>query len=341
MFCVKCGAEEDLYDHLCAQCFVSEHTFAKIDDTVDVTFCTHCGAYRHHGRWFDTDTREEAIETVVLDAVSVYPTAEALAITFSHRYEDRSNIALSLDLDLEVLGLVVSKHLETKVRLKHGVCKRCSRQRGNYFEAIMQIRATKRKLSEEELLTVHRTVEEHIAKLSEDNRDLFITREELIHGGLDYYLSETSAARFVAKQLRMIFGGKITETASLIGRSDGRDVYRSTLLLRLPRLREGDFVQIEDEVYQLLGPPRQRVQTRELRSGTETHRKLETLSEGWYLGGEELVEEAVIVSESDRELQVLDPATYATRDVIKPDGYTRAGDHVRVLRVDNELLIVG
>ena len=83
------------------------------------------------------------------------------------------------------------------------------------------------------------------------------------------------------------------------------------------------------------------VRVRELRAGEEQSWKLDELEKGWYIGGEDLIEEAVIVSETENEVQILDPSTYRTVELVKPSGFECQGDSVNIIRVDDELYLVG
>jgi len=52
--------------------------------------------------------------------------------------------------------------------------------------------------------------------------------------GWDYFLVDTLAARALARLARQRLGASIKESATLVGRKDGVDVYRVTFCVRLP-----------------------------------------------------------------------------------------------------------
>ena len=61
-----------------------------------------------------------------------------------------------------------------------------------------------------------------------------------------------------------------------------------------------------------------------------------------FVGDAASAEEAVLVSATDMEIQVLDPVTLATVDVILPEGYEVVGrETVLVVRTGDTLFLVG
>ena len=55
------------------------------------------------------------------------------------------------------------------------------------------------------------------------------------------------------------------------------------------------------------------------------------------LGGEEMMKKAVVVSETERELKVLDPDSYKTVTVLKPDNLSIQEDEIKTIKIDGEL----
>jgi NMD protein affecting ribosome stability and mRNA decay len=50
--------------------------------------------------------------------------------------------------------------------------------------------------------------------------------------------------------------------------------------------------------------------------------------------------EAVVVSETETEMQLLDPWTYATVPVLRPEGLPLGAPSVQVLRHEGELIVL-
>jgi len=127
--------------------------------------------------------------------------------------------------------------LAVSVRTVHRTCTDCSRRSGRYYTAIVQLRGGADDRREKAVPRRARLAEIWDAIVGEarsDWRGALSWREELPEGW-DIYFTETLAARSIARLARQRFGASLTESASLFGRKDGRDVYRVTFCLRFPR----------------------------------------------------------------------------------------------------------
>jgi hypothetical protein len=62
---------------------------------------------------------------------------------------------------------------------------------------------------------------------------------------------------------------------------------------------------------------------------------------GTILGGDELIFDAVVVSENAKEVQVLDPENYSTIELIKPQqNFEVNGDSVKILKSQDLILLI-
>ena len=103
-----------------------------------------------------------------------------------------------------------------------------------YYEAVLQLRDVTQEvvdLVEEE---IHRT-KHSVSKVVE------------LKNGLDYYLADNALTRALGKLLQQKFGGELTVTASLHTKKDDKEMYRVTVLFRLPHFKKGDTVVYEGE----------------------------------------------------------------------------------------------
>ena len=129
-----------------------------------------------------------------------------------------------------------------RARMANGVCLTCTRRAGNYFEATVQLRSSARRLTEDEFKRLRATLEDVLEKLSDDPM-FFITNEGPVTGGYDVVLGSKGLARAWGRHLVSEYGGMVIETNSTVGRKDGVDVTRLTLLYRKPGYEIGDVVQ--------------------------------------------------------------------------------------------------
>ncbi len=342
MFCVECGKEtEDIREGLCGDCYMADADI-KIPSSLDIEVCTTCGAVKDGHRWIERPD----METVMLQRIdgSLEPTYKVDRYSFAaaFREEDRRNIHVELDVELETRDLKKSVIKESRIILKNGQCRVCSRVHGHYYEAIIQVRPTLRELTEEQMTTVKEMVNREVKVKRGDERSIFITSTEEKHGGIDFYMSDNGVSKKLAKRIAETFGGETTTSGKLAGMEDGKSIYKMTYSVRVPAYERGDFVVISDTIFQV----------REIRtsSGHVTLTNLETgepvtvdrkdMEEAEILGDESIVQESVLVSEDEKEVKVLDPDDYKTRTLVKPPGYVTEGDTVSVLKHMDKMLIL-
>ena len=55
------------------------------------------------------------------------------------------------------------------------------------------------------------------------------------------------------------------------------------------------------------------------------------------LGGEELLKKAVVVSETEDELKILDPESYKTVTVLRPEDLSIEEGEIKIIKVDGKL----
>lgn len=82
----------------------------------------------------------------------------------------------------------------------------------------------------EEIEALEHFIKEMISK----RHDCFITKEEEVKTGMDYYLNNQKYAQIIVTQLKRKFGGKVTLSRQLFSqnRQTSKSVYRLTLCYR-------------------------------------------------------------------------------------------------------------
>ncbi len=144
-------------------------------------------------------------------------------------------------------GLPVERQKEINLDYSKELCQRCSRKSGGYFESVIQVRTEGRKLLPEETQEVFKIVEKEI-EADEENPKSFVSKVVERKEGIDYFLGSREIGRKISKEIAHELGGRIKESKKTSGRSDGKELYRFTFLVRLPSFREGDVVvEVEDD----------------------------------------------------------------------------------------------
>ncbi|MDO5853032.1 MAG: NMD3-related protein [Thermoplasmata archaeon] len=339
-FCVKCGCEcEESLDGLCIDCWLAGRKLVDLPHHVDLSVCTNCREYDFGGRWVRREP-EVAIQDAAADALMLVRGAELESVSTGMEEQDPRTFVVTVHAGCSVMGYPAEGEASTIVRIKNTVCRRCSRQLGSYYEAILQIRTASGKLDDatrEEALAM---TENSVARQAATNRQLFITKMEIVTGGVDVYLSSIALGKSLAKELAEAFCAETKESPKLVGQTtDGQDMYRLTYLVRLPDYRAGDVVVFQGRYCKLSrvnGNGGRLVDLVDFRD--RSVRRADMTQIRLYEKASDLAE-ATVVSRSGTEVQVLDPSNYSTVDLRVPAD-AEIGDTVKVTRIEDVLYLV-
>ncbi len=332
MFCVECGKEGELIGSLCEECYCKKHLTASLPEHVDVTMCAHCSAVKTDSGWKSVGSVKEASEMAVENSIALSKDARIAEIRIGLTERDERNLVADVSLSISSHGRMFERALSTSIRLKRGACDQCSKQMGKYYEAILQVRGPERSLSDSDMRDVERIVRSRVDSIRKSNRDVFISRLEQVKGGLDFYFSTIPAARTIAKELQEDLCAEYKESSSLWGRKDGKEVNRMTYLVRLPGFRRGDVIEYSKRDYYVRGMSKGVVHMIDLASGDEVPIRISESHECVLSATKGSIMKAAVVTESDRELQVVDPGNMTTVEVRKPRGFSRKGEQVRFVK---------
>ncbi len=339
-FCVKCGRDcEESLNGLCIDCWLRSRRLAALPHHVNLKVCTNCGEYEFKNRWLKKD-RLVAVQDAATNALLIIYNAVPISVTIVTDEQDPHVYAVTIRTICDVMGYQVEDETSTTVRIKNTVCRRCSRQLGSYYEAILQIRTKSGRLSREDKEDTITLVENSVARQATVNRSLFITKIELVTGGVDVYLSSMSLGKSLARELADHYCAETKESPKLVSQTtDGRNVYRITYLVRLPEYHVGDVVVFQGRHYKLTrinGNGGKVVDLMDFRERV-VHRA-DMVDIKLYARSADL-KEATVVNKSGSEIQVLDPDNYSTMDLRIPQG-ADIGETVRVVAVDDALYYV-
>jgi nonsense-mediated mRNA decay protein 3 len=239
MFCVECGADGPTYQGLCAKCFPKKHAVVEPPGVLDIERCTSCGSYRFKSGWSRTD-RDFALSRLLKETIPVRAPYQRVAFTHVAREEDANNLALTVKALGRFEDLETVRDFRVRVRIKPSLCETCQKQKGRYYEGILQVRGDGRELTPKEVRAARTLV---AARIDQSGAaDEFVSRVEEVHGGLDFYVSTNALGKSLAREIAETFGGSVGSSPKLFGQQQGREVYRVTSLVRLPAFQIGDVV---------------------------------------------------------------------------------------------------
>ncbi len=334
MFCVECGKEGELVGALCLECHARKNVHASLPDHVNVILCAHCSSMLIDDRWVDVGSVKEAAEAAVRHAVELPKGVKLTELHLSMEELDERNMDAKAMIVLESAGKSFERELDTTVRLKRGSCTECSKMQGNYYEAIVQLRGDDRSEDEGVMSTTEKRIRERVASMRKKDRGAFISKVQKVKGGLDFYFSTTQVAKVIAREAQESTCAEYKESSSLWGQKDGEEIYRMTFLVRLPSFGKGDVVTYSSRAYYVRGMSKGVIYGIDLATGEEKPIRLKEHDECTLTVSKDHIMSAVVVHESGREMQVLDPETMMTVDLRKPAGFVRNGEQIRLVKTN-------
>lgn len=339
-FCVKCGCDcEESLEGMCIDCWLNGRKLTSLPHHVDLKTCTNCGEFYIGDRWVRTDL-EDAVIKAALNARDILKDADYLAQEVSLEENDPRVYTVTVWTHLDVMGHETEDEASTIVRLKNSVCKPCSRKLGSYYTSILQIRSGAKELSPELKEETLAMVEDSVARQAVNNKQLFITKMEIVPGGVDVYLSSISLGKSLAKELSDAYCAETKESPKLVGQtSDGQDMYRLTYLVRLPEYHVGDVVVCEGRYCKLTsvsGIGGRVLDLMNFREHSVRRSEMEDLR--IHEKSADLMD-ATVINRSESEIQVMHPSNYSTVDLRVPEGF-EAGETVKTVMIDDVLYLV-
>jgi len=339
MFCVECGKETPLFKNgICLNCYLKHTKFSKGPAILDIIMCPRCSAYKYKNTW-QQESFPEILKRHVKDTFHISPELQSATIDSECKQQDKM-----FQCTVTISGYLSDQHIteqhQLTVRIRRSTCDMCSREAGGYFEAILQIRAEQRILTKTERDTLRSTVETLVAQFQESGkRGLFITDIDENRQGFDVFLSEKGTALAIAKKIQEHYGGDFKQSASIAGMKDSKQVYRMTYLVRLPCYRKGDFFSLDDTFFYITSIHGAKVRVIALSNWDEKVIDGKHIQPSKIIGGQELVKDMIVVSQSKTELQLMDPITYATIEIRKPRVMTVESSMVKTVKLDDQVFL--
>jgi len=234
---------------------------------------------------------------------------------------------------------------EVTVRLQMVQCPRCSRYMSNYYEATLQVRAMNRPLTEEEKEELDRFVRKEVEKRLKKDRMAFISKFIPKKEGLDYQIGSMGGARNIASSIKAKYGGKIKETAKLVGvdKNSGKNLYRITIVVRIPEYKVGDIVEYRDKVYKVVSIKEDKLYLEDITERGEkipvpwsTAEKETRLLKKW-----EECPTATVISVSPETVIAMDDSSYEVYEYNNVFKDIEEGDVLRIYKKDDVSYVVG
>lgn len=359
-FCPRCGDDvperpdplpgepRDRDAGLCDACYFEQFEMVDAPDRIEVQVCAQCGAVRRGNRWTDVgaqDYTDVAVDEVT-EALGVHLEAEQVQWGVDPEQVDQNTIRMHCTFSGVVRGTLVEDEVVVPVKVSRGTCDRCGRIAGGSYAGEVQVRAAERPPTSEEqeraVEIAHELVEEREEK---GDREAFVTEVEETSDGTNVKLSTNKLGRELARRVTQELGGDFEEYATLVTEdSDGNEVYRVTFPVRLPRFRPDEIIDPEDgDGPVLVTSVAGNLKGVRLNSGEryEASFEDEDAPDADRLGTRAEAETTTVVAvEDEHAVQVLDPESYETVSIARPDFFDADADEVAVLKSRSGLYMI-
>lgn len=331
------GAEVEL----CDSCYFEDFDFVDAPDRIDVRVCARCGAVYRGNRWVDVgadDYTDIAIEEVS-EALGVHVDVEDVAWQIDPEQVDQNTIRMHCYFTGVVRGTPVDEQVTVPVKIARQTCTRCGRIAGDYYASIVQIRAEDRTPTTEEIERAKAIANEIVADMeATGDRNAFVTETSETDDGLNIRVSTNKIGKKISNKMIEEFGGTVNDAETLVTEDeDGNEVYRVTYAVRFPEFQSGDVIDLADDDGGpvLVRSVRGNLKGVRVTTGDPYEASYEDgdSPEARKLGAREDAADATVVTvEDDNSVQILDPETYESKTVPRPDYVDADASTVRALK---------
>jgi len=340
MFCVECGKEGETYDGLCAECHLARRRFVSLPEVLDVQICGECFAVRLRKNWIDALSIEKAVQMGLEASLEKDKSVSETQLKAILTQRDLRNYLANVTVNFKAGTFTASKDFVVNVRLKKDTCQRCGKKSGHYYEAIIQLRAPSTDSGVDRIERARSIVLSRVERLGGQSRNIFISKEEKVQGGYDFYVSSSTTAKAIARDLTKEFGASSKTSNSMAGRKDGQDLTRMTYLVRIPDYEPGDIFSMDGSFFLLRSFEGNTLSFTDLKTWQETKVTFGRLPEFEVLDRKTHVKQADVISDRGNEIQILDPETLRPVDIVKPQKFGNAKQSISIIKTKRGILLV-
>ena len=228
-FCPQCGNVESknqqLIKGLCKNCFLKNNPLLKGLKEIKIVVCPSCKSYLYKNKWhpkfsqLDDENLKKIISRIIPEKIMLQQEAKINHLGIVLKDGDKKS-ASKIAIELILNGTIYNSKLKEKYLLEiikeNSICNLCRKKNSSYYEAKIQIRPKNEKM---------------LRMIKHNN--FVITKEEETDFGYDLYLANKKDVSKIVSEIKKKFDVEVVLSNTLYGKKDGKEVYRTTALLRL------------------------------------------------------------------------------------------------------------
>ena len=224
-FCPGCGKKSKT---ICNDC--KPISKLKIKE-ISVKICSDCKKYFYKNKWTPFNKLDQAIKIIVKDSIKQKGKFDITPFI----KEIKLNPGIQEEFEIEISDeddvFLITGFIEVTY------CNNCSKQQGDYFEGVLQLRKITKKMIE------------HIRSYCKQN-NIFIPKETKQPNGIDLTITDKKRIQNLGQNLQKNFGGilKISPKIHTKDRQTSKDVYRVNVYYEAPDYLIGEVIKAENKL---------------------------------------------------------------------------------------------
>lgn len=310
MFCPVCGKKSK---GICIDCFSEKNPIELMD--IRLSKCA-CGNYLYRGNWSGDvkDSVKKAVEK------NITPPPEIKLENMQVLPEFKGD---RIDLEIRIIGHYREEHfkktLYENIKIDKKECPDCSRTRSGYYEAIIQFRISR--------------------SLNDFNPNpRYISKIKKVRGGFDLYITSLKYARDMEREFEKS-GFLVGESSKLVGRKNGRDLYRISISVKESDLKEGDFLKYEGGIIQVMKTGK-KILCRDIVNKKQKPISPSNLIKSGVIARKSDIREGIVTMISPGYVQILDLTDNETHELKNENMNLNPGQEIKILKTDRKIYVL-
>jgi nonsense-mediated mRNA decay protein 3 len=341
MICVECGNESEIIKNgLCINCFIKSVKFSEGPNIFNIIQCSNCNSYKYRSKWLN-QSLNEIINKLIIQKFKINDELKKIKTEIYYiedkQYKKKVEVIISGSFSNKK---IIEKHI-IQINIKKEICEICSKQFGGYHEAIIQIRADKRNLTDIEIEGIYTYVQDYVKNIqNKGNKNIFIADFEIKQNGITFFMSDNTIALSITKKLQEMYSGEIKKSSKYIGMKEGKQIYRMTYLLRLHPYNKGDIITHKKKFYYVNKILKNKIYLIDLKNWGENIFNIKDLNNFILKGRNELVKNMIFVSQTNDELQIMDKNSYKIYIIKKPKNKIFDSDMIKIIQIQDKIFLL-
>jgi nonsense-mediated mRNA decay protein 3 len=311
MFCHSCGKETKEMG-LCIDCYLKEHPIWLKDLTLQM-----CGCGRFNYGPLTLKYIDKYLPKIVKENLVASPEITITYVDVSSRDESKK-VSLKIKLKGTYRGEEFEKEIGGVIKKIDKSCSVCGRISASYYEGVVQFR-----------------IPVNVKKVLDGD---YVTRTEKVAGGFDAYVTSSNYAKKLGKQFSEK-GYVVKQSAKLIGKKEGEDLYRVFVAILSPGPEAGDIIKYKDKMLciQEFG---KNIRTRDIVAGKTLMMPPKELQTAEIITKKDAVRTAMVSSVNPKGVQIMDTENYQTYEVPTQFDTLKEKEEIKYVQIKNKIYIL-